>query len=380
VIAGLQSNNHFLLPAMAPIFYNIGQLFGVTILAPKTGFHLGAFTLPAFGMGERGMVYGVIMGAFLHLAIQIPGLVKFKFKWSPVINLKDPKVIQVLKVLGPRILTMFFIQMTYVFKDNMASRLTTGAISALTYGWMIMQVPETLVGTAIGTAMLPTLSESFAKEEGEKFKDTIHRAFRVLLGLTLPISVILSFGLGPLLAAVFKLDAQSHQLLLWVTQGYLIGLAGQCLLEVVNRSFYSQQDATMPLIGAVVNLAIFVSLGFLLMGPLGAGGISLADSTAFTIESLLLVTILNLRLIDPGKIIKSTWQRFIAVIKSSSMAISTILRAVLSMLAAFGIMQAVGKLLPSAMHPFLTGTVLLLAGTVAAIPCVWTEVRQFLHL
>jgi len=169
-------------------------------------------------------------------------------------------------------------------------------------------------------------------------------------------------------------------MLLWVTQGYLIGLAGQCLLEVVNRSFYSQQDATMPLIGAVVNLAIFVSLGFLLMGPLGAGGISLADSTAFTIESLLLVTILNLRLIDPGKIIKSTWQRFIAVIKSSSMAISTILRAVLSMLAAFGIMQAVGKLLPSAMHPFLTGTVLLLAGTVAAIPCVWTEVRQFLHL
>ena len=69
VMAGLQANQHFLLPAMAPAFYNLGQIFGVTILAPQTGFHLGPVTLPAFGLGLHGLVYGVILGATLHLAI-----------------------------------------------------------------------------------------------------------------------------------------------------------------------------------------------------------------------------------------------------------------------------------------------------------------------
>ena len=63
VMSGLQANKHFLLPALAPIFYNLGQIFGVTILTPTHGFQLGPITLPAFGLGLYGMVYGVILGA-----------------------------------------------------------------------------------------------------------------------------------------------------------------------------------------------------------------------------------------------------------------------------------------------------------------------------
>lgn len=83
VMAGLQANQHFLLPAMAPMFYNIGQIIGVTILSPSQGYTLGPVTLPALGLGVPGLVYGVIIGAVLHLAIQVPGLLKYHFKWSP---------------------------------------------------------------------------------------------------------------------------------------------------------------------------------------------------------------------------------------------------------------------------------------------------------
>jgi len=76
VMAGLQANQHFLLPALAPIFYDFGQILGVIMLAPNKPYQIGPITLPAFGFGIEGMVYGVIIGALLHLLIQVPGLVK----------------------------------------------------------------------------------------------------------------------------------------------------------------------------------------------------------------------------------------------------------------------------------------------------------------
>ena len=96
VIAGLQANQHFLLPAMAPSMYDLGMLFGVIILAPETGYHIGPLTLPAFGMGIYGLVYGGIIGALMFLLIQLPGLVMYKFHWIPAIDLHNPRVRQVL--------------------------------------------------------------------------------------------------------------------------------------------------------------------------------------------------------------------------------------------------------------------------------------------
>lgn len=380
VIAGLQSNKHFLLPALAPIFYNIGQLFGVAILAPKVGLQIGGLTLPAFGLGEKGMVYGVIIGALLHLGIQLPGLIKFQFKWSPSINLKDARVQQVLKVLGPRILTMFFIQLTFVIKDNLASRLTLGAISALTYGWMIMQVPETLIGTAIGTALLPTLSEEVALEERGVYKETIQRAFRVLLALTVPIAVILSFGLGPILQAVFGLDVEGNNLLLWVTQGYMIGLAGQSLLEVAARSFYSRQDAKTPLWSAMINVAIFAILGYGFLKPLGAAGISLADSIAFTVQALILIAILNIRFIGIPQNLRDAWTYMKKVIREGDKARGTILRVTIAGLLTAAVMLALTKFITVRMPNLAAGAVLIIAGLLVSVPFILKEIRALLHL
>ena len=91
VMAGLQANQHFLLPALAPIFYDLGQIFGAVILAPSEPYHLGRIALPALGLGVEGLVYGVIIGALLHLLIQVPGLLKYQFHWQPRLNLKEAK-------------------------------------------------------------------------------------------------------------------------------------------------------------------------------------------------------------------------------------------------------------------------------------------------
>ena len=138
VMAGLQANQHFLFPALAPTMYNIGQLLGAIVLVPRFGIH--------------GLVYGVVIGAILHLLIQIPALFRYEFKWTPALDLRHTGLIEALKLLVPRLLTMFGIQLIVIARDNLASRLgQTGAVTSLTYGWMIMQVPETLLGTAIAT-------------------------------------------------------------------------------------------------------------------------------------------------------------------------------------------------------------------------------------
>jgi len=363
IMAGLQANQHFLLPAIAPPLYNLGQILGALILAPAKGYVIAGIALPAFGLGVYGLVYGVILGALLHLLIQIPGLIMYDFKWRPSLGLADAAVRRVLRMFGPRLLTIFFVQLTFIVRDNLASQLhQTGAVTALTYGWMIQQVPETLIGTAIGIAILPTLSELASKQDWETFRATIERAVQVLLGLTIPISIVLTIGLRPLLAVVFHFDAAGTDLLLWTTRGFLVGLAGQALLEVANRAFYARQNALIPLAGSVLNIAIYIILGLLLFRSVGAPGISLTDSVAFTTQAIVVLLVLNGRL--PDKI----------------RAGRTIGRALLAALVGGGVCLGIFTLLSGRISPVIVGGASICLGGLALLPLIWRELRLLLHL
>jgi putative peptidoglycan lipid II flippase len=363
IMAGLQANQHFLLPAIAPPLYNLGQIFGALILAPAKGYVIAGIVLPAFGLGVHGLVYGVILGALLHLGIQIPGLIMFGFKWRPGLGLADASVKKVLTMFGPRLFTILFVQLTFIVRDSLASLLhQAGPVTALTYGYMIQQVPETLIGTAIGIAILPTLSELASKQDWATFRATIERAVQVLLGLTIPISVVLTIGLRPLLAVVFHFDTAGTDLLLWTTRGFLLGVAGQALLEVANRAFYARQNALIPLLGSLLNIVIYVILGVLLFRWLGAPGISLTDSVAFTTQAVVLLLILNGRLPDR--------------IRTGR----TVARALLAALVGGGVCLGIFTLLSGRISPVIVGGASICLGGIALLPLIWREMRLLLHL
>ena len=361
VMAGLQANQHFLLPAMAPALYNIGQIFGAVILAPEQGYQILGITLPAFGLGVHGLVYGVILGAVLHLGIQIPGLIRYKFHWIPSLGLKTDSVQKVLKLMLPRLATMFSVQLIFLVRDNLASRLQEGAVTALSYGWMIQQVPETLIGTAIGTALLPTISEYFSKNDQEKFQTTIQRAGQILIAILLPTAVILGTGLRPLLQLAFGFDSQGTDLLLWVTRAYLAGLVGQSLLEVASRAFYSQQNARIPLLAALLNLVIYIVFGSQLYRPLGAAGISLSDSLAFTVQGIFLFLLLNRKVIKPF--------RFGNTLVKSLLAAAT-----------GGAVTALVLYYGSAYSPLGAALLGMILGVLAVIPFIRKELSLVFHL
>ncbi len=295
VMAGLQANQHFLLPAMAPLLYNVGQIFGAGILAPAKGYVIGSITLPAFGFGVKGLVYGVILGAILHISIQIPALIKYRFKWSSGLGLKTNDVHKVLILMGPRVMTMMFIQFIFIARDNLAS-IFQGGVTLLTNGWMLMQVPETLIGTAIGTALLPTLSEQFSRLDKEGFQATVERASRVLVAMTLPVAAILAMGMRPVLGMAFQFgDAGTDQLLL-VFQAFLAGLTANCLIEVAARSFYARQNARIPLLVSLLNALLFIGFASLFRVALNVTGIALAISISYTCEAILLFYLLKKRM------------------------------------------------------------------------------------
>ena len=360
VMASLQANQHFFLPALAPLLYNLGQIFGVVILSPEKGFHLGPIQLPGFGMGLYGIVFGVILGAALHLLIQVPGLIRYQFHWTLGLGLKSVGVRRVLILLGPRVLTMGCIQAYFVARDNLASRFGTVGVGALNLGWTIEQVPETIIGTALAVAILPSLADFITRGQTDEFIRTVNRALKIMLALALPSAALLGIAVRPLAQAFFAYDSARLDLLTACTWAFLIGLVGDTWLEVAVRSFYANQNTRTPFIAALVQAVAFVVLSILLSPVVGLAGIPLAAAVTFTVQAIILLTMLN--------------RQFRGLLQLDR----TWLRAIGATIAAGAVMLAVVTWFPA---PSVLKTMLGLAGgALAAVPLIWPELRLLFNL
>ncbi|MBN2258760.1 MAG: murein biosynthesis integral membrane protein MurJ [Anaerolineaceae bacterium] len=361
VMAGLQTNQHFLLPALAPILYNLGQIIGATILAPDEGISIGPVSLPAFGFGISGLVYGVILGAILHIAIQIPALVKYHFRWTVGLGIKSVEVRKVLYLMGPRVMTMMFIQFIFLARDNLAS-IFQGGVTLLTNAWMLLQVPETLIGTAIGTALLPTLSEQYAHTDHEGFQGTVQRASHVLVAITFPVAAILAAGMRPALGIAFQFGEVATDQLQMVFQAFLVGLTANCLIEVAARGFYARQNALIPLLVSFINAILFTSLAILFRSFLDVTGIALAISISYTCEAILL---------------------FLLMKKSLSINIvfgNVFVRACLAALTGGGVCWFVMQIPSVGLMSLLLSMGAMFLGLVAAVPFIRRELSLLIKL
>ena len=349
VMASLQANQHFLLPALAPTMYNIGQIFGAVYLTPRFGIF--------------GLVYGVILGAALHLLVQIPALFKYQFKWTPALDLRHTGLIEALKLLGPRLLTMFGIQLIVIARDNLASRLDqVGAVTSLTYGWMIMQVPETLLGTAIATAMLPTLAEYASRADWIGFRLAIERALRILIALTLPVAAVLAAGINPLVRAVFGFDAATSSLITWTTRAYLLTLTGFSIQEIAARSFYARKEPMYPLYAVILRLAIFILIGIAgitLFRRVGAPVIAFAE-IALLVESIVLFTWLSNRMHEPLNVWSAVGKGLVAALVGGVTA------------------YFLAVIVPGS--AVITALLGMAIGALVALPLIWSEVKLLLNL
>jgi len=289
VTASLQAHKHFLLPAVAPIFYNLGIIFGAVVLSPN--------------MGIYGLTYGVVLGAAFHFLVQLPGLIKYKFRFSFSIDLKDKGIKKIFRLMLPRLLTVLLIQIIFLLRDNLASRLPPGSVTALTYGYFIMQVPETLIGSSIAIALLPSLSTFISEKRQEEFARVLSASIRILIAASLIPIVLVFTMLTPLVDLVFDFSPKDSQLLVLTTKAFMAGLLAHTLLEVSVRAFYAKQKAVIPLLATLVRTIAFIVLGYLFYKRAGAVGIAVIDSITVAIETGILLILLMPEIYQKIKIV-----------------------------------------------------------------------------
>ena len=292
VMGILNAHRHFLLPALAPIIYNVGLIVGGIV---------GGTTQ----LGAMGPALGMVVGAVGHFGVQLPGLLRYRARYWPTLGWGDPGVRDVGRLLGPRTLGMAAAQINMIVINNLASRQGPGAISALEYAWRIMLLPQGVFAQAVGTAVFPTFSAQAAQGDTEALRRTLNRALGMLVALTIPASVGLVALGEPLVSLAFErgaFDAGSTQAVAAALSFFALGLVGHSALEVLGRAYYALQDTWTPAIAAVIAVVLNGVLGlvfpplFRTLRLLPLAGLALATAVAALLEMVLLVIWLRRRL------------------------------------------------------------------------------------
>ncbi|MBN1310443.1 MAG: murein biosynthesis integral membrane protein MurJ [Anaerolineae bacterium] len=286
----LHAHQHFWLPALAPTIYYVGIIFGALVLAPQ--------------MGIFGLAWGAVIGASMHLLIQVPGLITYKVHWRPILNLKDPLLRRVLVLMAPRVVDLLMARASITWiNSNLASRLGEGRLSALTYAYRLMNIPWTLIGTALGFAIFPVMSALAAEKDVSAQRRALSGGVRAVLMFSIPAAVGL-IALGrPAIRLLFEggeFTAESTKLVYFALQFYVLALVSQSLLDIVIRAYAAQQDTLTPLIVSFFTTAINVGLAIWLARPFAAGGLehggpALANGVAVGIEAITGLVILHFR-------------------------------------------------------------------------------------
>jgi putative peptidoglycan lipid II flippase len=281
VLSGiLNAHQHFVLPALAPIALNIGYFLG-----------LYAF-MPAMGGDIHGLAWGTVAGGLLHILIQVPALLRYRFRYWPELGLALPGVREIIRLMGPRIVTLGTIQFADLFIIRLTSGLPSGSTSGYFYAYYLQQLPETLFGTAVGIVVFPTLAEQFNAGDIERLKRTAMSALKIVWTLTVPAGALLVLLGRPAIALVLErgqFDAQSTALVYGVLIFFSVRVVAEATLEIVARLFYAQHNTLTPMFAAIVWLAVTVSLLYLFVDDLGVGGLALATTVGFTVQSALLL-------------------------------------------------------------------------------------------
>ena len=201
--------------------------------------------------------------------------------------------------MGPRVLDLGVFHLTLLATTNLASRLGPGSVSALEWGWDAMQLPETIIGTAFGLVAFPTLAELAAQGDRDGLRRTLGESLRTVLALAVPAAAGLILLGRPLLAHALsagQLRRGATNAVYVTLRFYALGLTAHVCLELAARAFFALQDTVTPLLLAAGSAALNIALGLLLMQPLGAPGLALANSLAVTVEVIALLFLLRPRL------------------------------------------------------------------------------------
>jgi putative peptidoglycan lipid II flippase len=211
--------------------------------------------------------------------------------------------------MGPRVVGLAAYHLNFLIATFFASTIGIGAISGVNYAWLIVMTPLGLFGMAISTALFPRMAEQAVRDE-EELRDTLSRALRMILYLTIPASVGLMIMAAPLTSFLLRggaFDASSGDIVIGALVFYSLGLFAHSGIEILSRGFYALADTRTPVTFALISMALNLILCLILVRPFEVNGLAIALSIATIVEFALLFRALDVRMmgIDTGRIVNS---------------------------------------------------------------------------
>jgi len=257
----LNTYGNFSVPAFTPVWLNLSFIAAALLAAPY------------FDHSIKVLAWAVFLGGVLQLLYQIPYLLKIGLIPRYSLNLQDEGVWRILKLMGPAVFGVSIAQISLLINTIFASYLATGSVSWLYYADRLMEFPTGVMGVALGTILLPSLSKSFADKADGEYSKLLDWGLRLTLILALPAAVALAVLSVPLVTGLFhygKFSELDVEMTRQALMAYSLGLLGLILVKVLAPAFYSRQNIKTP-----VKIAIFTLCSTQIMNLIFVFGIDL---------------------------------------------------------------------------------------------------------
>ncbi|MCL5008831.1 MAG: murein biosynthesis integral membrane protein MurJ [Patescibacteria group bacterium] len=268
----LNASKRFFIVGFAPVLYNLGIIFGLLVLYPK--------------LGIMGLGLGVILGAVLHALCQIPEVLSLGFSWQPVLDIKDEAVRKIGRLFLPRIIGVDNSQVSLLIGSVVGSVLASGSIAVFTLANNLQAVPVGIFAISSAVAIFPVLSEEYARQEHEKFLNSLRETIVQISFYIIPISILLlllrahavrlAFGAG-------KFNWDDTRATFQVLGIFSISLFTQALSPLFSRAFYARHNTKIPVVINLGAMALNAFLAYYLGLRMGISGVA----WGFTLSSIL---------------------------------------------------------------------------------------------
>jgi len=319
VMGILNAHQIFWLPSLAISMNNVGMIVGALVFARLFPNADGSANI-------YGLAWGAVLGALLHLGVQLPGLWQIRARLRPLTKFRLAGVGEVLRLMGPRVLGLGVVQINFIVSVSLASSMADGSISALTVAWQLMFFALGIIAQSVGTALFPTLSALAAAADMDGFKDRLASAMRSVLFLALPATVALMLLGRPLVALVAERGAWLPEATLgtaWALGWFALGIVGHSLLEVLSRAFYALADTWTPVLVGLASMIANIALSLVFIHTIGDpntlshgafAGLALANSLTTLIEGVILWALMSRRLrgIHDARVFDLLWRTGVA--------------------------------------------------------------------
>jgi putative peptidoglycan lipid II flippase len=276
----LNVHRRFAIPAFTPVLLNVSVIAAALLLAK----HVDP---PILALG-----WGVFIGGVAQLALQVPPLVRLGMLPRPRLDLRHEGVRRILRAMAPAVLGVSAAQINILLSTQLAALLGDGRISWITYADRLMEFPTALLGVAVGTVLLPSLSRQHASSDTERYSDLLDWGLRLVVVLALPAAAALAVLAVPLVATLYQYGRFGVNDVLQVRLallGYSVGLIGLIAIKVLAPGFYARQDLRTPVRYAFVTVALTQAIAVSLMFVIGHPALTLAISLGACANAVLLL-------------------------------------------------------------------------------------------